>query len=310
MNRMLTAIWMILFLSLTLLPNPAVAWGPEGHAIVAEIADHYLTPRAKKQVRRILKKKKMSDFDVAVWADIIRGDKEYEALYPGNGHWHYVDWDVFKHYDKSFKLTLPDDGQDVVDQILRWQEELAQSKVPPARRLDALRFLIHFVGDLHQPLHCAYRYGDMGGNMIPVNSFQGRNYSFDSDTPMDYAPSLHGMWDVYLVKELLGDQWPKTVARRMWEQLTPEQVEYWSGGEPYDWAVGSYWKARKQAYHWTNGKNMPFKWTRPGMDITSKNYIDSHLPVVEEQLEKAGLRLAYLLNMALDPRFARAHAEK
>lgn len=300
---------MTCLLNLTVFPDRALAWGPEGHAVVAEIADHYLTPRAKKQVRRILKKKKMSDFDVAVWADIIRGDQEYEKIYPGNGHWHYVDWDVFQHYDKTFQLKLPEDGADVVDQIERWRKVLAAARTPREKRLDALRFVIHFVGDLHQPLHCAYRYGDMGGNMIPVNSFQGRNYSFDADTPMDFAPNLHAMWDEYLVKELLGNSRPGTVARRMWEELTPEQIESWSGQTPYDWAVDSYWKARKQAYHWTNGENLPFKWVRPGMDITPANYIDSHLPVVQEQLEKAGVRLAFVLNMALDSRFARVHAD-
>ena len=59
--------------------------------------------------------------------------------------------------------------------------------------------------------------------------------------------------------------------------------------------------ARKQAYRWANGENLPYTWSRPGMDLTSENYIDARLPVAREQLEKAGVRLALLLNEALDP---------
>jgi len=308
MNRIFFSVLTMLLLGLMALPNRTEAWGPEGHAVVADVADQYLTPRARKQVRRILKKKKLSDLDVAVWPDLIRGDKKYEAIYPGNGHWHYVDWDVFKHYDKDFELKLPEDGQNVVDQIRYWQKELGKKGLSPERRLDALRFLVHFVGDVHQPMHCAYRYGDMGGNMIPINSFYGENYSFDADTPMDYAPNLHAMWDEYLVKELLGTARPKTFAKRLVKEITPEQIEYWTGRDPLAWANDSYWSARKIAYHWTNGDNLPFKWAGAGMDLTSENYIDSHLPLVQEQLEKAGVRLAEVLNRALDPRYARSHA--
>jgi len=292
---------MILALGLACLPSSAWAWGPEGHEVVADIAEEYLTTNAQKAVKAILGSKDLGDYEIAGWPDIIRGNQEYEAIYPGNGSWHYIDFDVWKRYSKNFKLTPPENRQDIVSQIGRWEKELASKDIAPGRRLDALRFLVHFVGDVHQPMHCAFRAGDMGGNMIPINSFHGKHYSFTADTPMDWAPNLHSVWDEYLVYELMAGISPKTFANRLVKEITPEQLPYWRKGDPINWATDSYWRARKEAYRWTNGQKLPYTWKRPGMDLTSDNYIDSHLPIVQEQLEKAGVRLAQLLNTALDP---------
>ena len=286
-------------------PAAAWAWGPEGHTVVGDVAATLLTPTAKKQVRAILqdKNRRIGDYEVSCWADEIKGAKEYDQLYPDNGLWHFVDFDTFKRYDDDFELKPPADGQDVVDQIVRWQKALANKKASPAQRLDALRFLVHFVGDLHQPLHCAFRCGDMGGNMIPVNSFKGRKYSFGPNTPMDYPPSVHSVWDESMVLELMGGRSRTAFAKFLEEGLSPEQIQWWSQGTPLDWATDSYWRARKQVYRWTNGEHLPYTWSRPGMDLTSENYIDSRLPVAQEQLQKAGVRLALLLNEALDPKY-------
>lgn len=308
MNRILCFVCTLCLLGLMVLPTRVEAWGPEGHEIVADVAEHYLTPITKATVQDILGSQQLSDFEICVWPDLIRGDKEYEALYPGNGHWHYIDFDVSQHYDEDFELKPPEDGQDVVSQIGRFSGVLSATDSTPEQQLDAIRFLTHFVADLHQPMHCAYRYGDMGGNMIPIHSFNGKNYAFDADTPMDYEPNLHSMWDEYLVKELIGTASPDRFARKLVKQITPEQIRYWQARTPLDWAIDSYWKARKQAYRWTDGTKLPYKWARPGMDLTSENYIDSHLPLVREQLEKAGIRLAQVLNTALDPAYRPAPA--
>ncbi len=303
MNVNSNSIRWALWLALAILPCPVMAWGPEGHEIVADIAEAYLTPAAKEKVEDILGSKKLGDPDIAVWADLIRGNKEYGEAYPGNGRWHYVDFDAAKHYDEKFELELPEDGQDVVSQVARWRDELASKDISPERRLDALRFLVHFAGDLHQPMHCAYRYGDMGGNMIPVDSFTGRNYSFDLHTPMDYSQSIHSVWDEALVLELVAGRNPRMVARELRKEIIPEKADRWIQEPVFHWATDSYWLARKQAYRWTDGTSLPYKWARPGMEMTSENYIDSHLPIVREQLQKAGVRLGLLLNSALDPAY-------
>lgn len=285
------------------MPGAVWAWGPEGHAVVGDLAERHLTPRAKKQVRALLQDHRMGDYEVACWPDEIRGSEDYEKIYPDNGLWHFIDFDVFKRYDDDFELKPTEDGNDIVTQIGRWQKELASKDTPRERKLDALRFLIHFVGDVHQPLHCAYRYGDMGGNMIPVNSFKGKKYSFGPNTPMDYPASIHSVWDQSMVLELMEARGRAAFARFLLEGIGPEQVQGWSQGNPLAWANDSYWKARKQVYHWANGENLPFKWANPGMDLTSENYIDARLPLAQEQLQKAGVRLARLLNEALDPKY-------
>ena len=281
--------------------GPACAWGPEGHEIVAEIALYHLTPATRVAVDDVLGEFKLGDYDVASWPDSIRGEKEFDRRYPANGRWHFIDFDTRQRYDEKFKLKVSDDGNDVVSQILRWRDELRGGKLKGERRLDALRFLVHFTGDVHQPLHCAFRYGDMGGNMLPIHSFAGRNYCFGDGAALDYAPSLHGVWDEHLVNELVANRKTKDVVRELQGEITREQVGDWMHGDVLRWANDSYWIARKKAYRWSNGENLPYKWTGPGMDLTSANYIDAQMPIVRVQLQKAGVRLAGLLNSAFDP---------
>ena len=298
--------WAMVALGLWLGLGPAPgawAWGPEGHEIAAEIALYYLTPGARAAVDEVLGSYKLGEYDVASWPDAIRGDKAYAELYPDNGRWHFVDFDAGLWYDEDFKLEAPEDGNDVATQIVRWRDELKGGKLKGERRLDALRFLVHFVGDLHQPMHCAFRYGDMGGNMLPVNSFTGRHYRFGPETEMDYSPSLHSTWDEYLVYELAAGRKTKEVAKALQKEIGREEVRRWMNDDAMGWAVDSYWVARKQAYRMSDGEKFPYKWARPGVDLTRENYIDSHVPAVAEQLKKAGVRLAGMLNSAFDPDF-------
>ncbi len=279
------------------LPREAPAWGPEGHAMVGEIAERFLTPRARKKVHAILQKKQLSDYEIASWPDIIRGNKEYAVLFPHNSRWHYVDFDAFADLET---LRLSEDGQDIVSQVVFWHKELGRSRLPRPKRLDALRFLVHFVADMHQPLHCAYRYNDMGGNMIPVHSFRGAHFAIDAETPMDRLPNLHSTWDEYFVYELMDGTDPADFAAQLAQEITPDQARQWAEPDPLAWALESHNLARSHVYRFTDGTDLPFTWSRPGIDLTRENYIDANVPVVREQLQKAGVRLAHLLNTALD----------
>jgi hypothetical protein len=304
-RRFLTLCFAVALLGTVFPPPPARAWGPEGHAIIAQLALTRLTPAAKAELRAILGEDyEIGDYEIASWPDIVRGNKAYDELYPGQGRWHYIDFDVQLWYDDSFSLSLPDTGDDVVSQIYRWRDDLAEpGKLEGEARLDGLRFLVHLVGDLHQPLHCAYRYGDMGGNMLPVRSFSGQNYAFDETTPMEWGyPSLHSVWDEAFVHEILGRRTVRGLVRILAREITPEDAAAWTRGtDVLRWAADSYWIARKQAYRWTDGAKVPFTWSRPGMELTRENYIDSHVGIVREQLKKGGVRLGELLNQALDP---------
>ena len=95
----------------------------------------------------------------------------------------------------------------------------------------------------------------------------------------------------------------KQVVRTLQKEITDADVSRWMKEDVMKWAADSYWIARKKAYRWTDGENVPYTWSRPGMDLTRENYIDSHVPLVSEQLKKAGVRLAFMLNTALDPTY-------
>lgn len=287
----------VMLLAGSVLPHSARAWGPEGHTMVAEIAERFLTPAARKRVHAILQKRQLGDYEVASWPDIIRGNKAYDEAFPKNSRWHYIDFDAFT---RPAELKLPEDGQNIVGQIVAWHRELGRPRLPHGRRLDALRFLVHFVGDVHQPLHCAYRYNDMGGNAIPIHSFRGAHFTIDADTPMDRLPNLHSTWDEYLVQELMDGLDPEILAGQLAGEITPEQQAQWTENGPLEWALEGHQLARYKAYHFTDGTDVPFTWSRTGTDLTRENYIDANVPVVREQLQKAGVRLAHLLNTALD----------
>ena len=260
------------------------------------IAEHYLTPSARQEVRAILHGKRLSDREVASWADEIRGNKAYEQLYPGNAKWHYVNFDVAT---PSSDLHLPKEGHDVVDQVTFWQQELADRDCPEPQRLDGLRFLEHFVGDLHQPLHCAFRDGDCGGNLVPVHSFRGAHYTVETETAIDRPPNLHSTWDESLVREAMGGASMTSFVARLLADITSDKMNQWNKGDPYQWAVQTHQLAVAKAYRFTDGSAVPKSWKRPGVDLTKDNYIDANLPFVQEQLEKAGVRLAFLINTAL-----------
>ena len=140
------------------LPLPALAWGAEGHEIVAAIALRELTPAARLQVARLLGSEAMLVHD-SNWADEVRDQR------PDTGPWHYVD----------IPLDAPgyDAGRDcggdacVVAQISHDLHVLGNARVSAGQRAEALRFLVHFVADIHQPLH-AVDNADKGGNGVRV----------------------------------------------------------------------------------------------------------------------------------------------
>jgi hypothetical protein len=142
---------------LLFLPATVLAWGGEGHQIVALIAEDRLTPEAKAGMHELLGEDvSISDAEIANWADQIRRERRNTAP------WHYVDIPTTQ---PSYDATRDgNDGDNVIDAIDRFEKVLADKSKPKAERAEALKFVVHFVGDVHQPLHCADRDGDRGGN--------------------------------------------------------------------------------------------------------------------------------------------------
>lgn len=252
-------------LLLCLSPAPAFAWGAEGHEIVAAIALDELTPKARGQVAALLGSPTMMIHD-ANWADEIREQR------PETGRWHYVDIPLgAPGYDARRDCAF---GDCVVAQIEKDRRILGDSHAPRALRAEALRFLIHFAADVHQPLH-AEDDDDKGGNAVRVYLNGERT-------------NLHHVWDVSVVEVFGYDA--SAAARRVEAQITPQQRKDWTGGTPAAWANEAHEIARDAIYPPLHG--------RRSLKL-ARDYVWRARGVTQTQLARAGLRLAWLLNTAL-----------
>ena len=246
-------------------PLPAWAWGVEGHEIVAEIALHELTPAARGQVAAILGSDAMLVHD-ANWADEIRDQR------PETGPWHFVDIPLnAPGYDAARDCA---GGNCVVAQIANTRAILASPQSSASAKQAALRFLIHLVADVHQPLH-AEDNDDHGGNAIHVGEGRGR-------------PTLHHVWDTTVV-EALGTN-VDAVTADIEHSITPQQRKSWEDSTPAQWANESHALARDVIYPQFHGRTVI---------RLPPSYGETVAPIVRAQLAKAGVRLAWLLNITL-----------
>jgi hypothetical protein len=257
-------------------PINALAWGPEGHRIVAEIAEQYLEPAVAGNVRTLLEMQNATHLaEVANWADQIRRER------PETAPWHYVDIPIHPAPMPGVEgvngyLPARDCPREacIVAQIDKLISQLQRDKQPSWPRLEALEFLVHFMGDIHQPLHAAND-NDHGGNDVKV-VFNGRK------------TNLHAVWDSGILEAagVSGDE--RAYALRLARSITPEQLKRWRIGTGAWWADESHAIAVKVIYG-----------TLPHGGALPDGYETVALPIVNEQLEKAGVRLAMVLNVVL-----------
>ena len=166
----------------------AFGWGQEGHAIVAEIAQRRLDPQTLAKIETLLKSEAPSlDAPSVALASIGSWADDYRAQHPGTANWHFVDI-LYERgtYDPGVDCKPdPKAGDCIINAIDRARKTLADCGKPAEDRTEALKFLVHFVGDVHQPLHTADR-NDHGGNDVQVTFF---------GQPM----KLHAVWDTGLI---------------------------------------------------------------------------------------------------------------
>ncbi|MBY9063211.1 S1/P1 nuclease [Sphingomonas yunnanensis] len=243
-----------------ILPAPALAWGKTGHRVVAQVADARLTPRARRAVKAILGVETLAE--AANWPDTMKSDPS-PFWQRQASPWHYVTVPTGKSYAE---VGAPPEG-DAVTALTRFRATLSDGHAPLAERQAALRFVVHLVGDLHQPLHTGNG-TDRGGNDRKVTFF-GR------------ATNLHTVWDSGLVDD---------------EQLSFTELSTWLGAritraEARDWAATDprVWIAESAALR---DRIYP----AAGQDALSYAYVYENTPRMELQLEKGGVRLAAYLN--------------
>lgn len=245
-------------------PAPGFAWGHEGHAVVAMVAEHYMTAAVLAKAGDLLDGSAIEA--IASWADDYRRD------HPETGPWHYIDIPLV---DSTIDMARECPNGDCV--IAKTEQFLAVIKDPNADRASkaqALRFVVHFVGDLHQPLHDEDD-GDKGGNARHV-IFAGR------------PDNLHWIWDSGLIEEL--NRSAEALTPQLESRITEQDRAQWATGSIEDWVMEGHRLARKVAYG-DLGSQDP-------APITSA-YEQQADPVIELQLERAGVRLAYVLNESL-----------
>jgi hypothetical protein len=249
-------------------PARAHAWGRDGHQVVAIIAEHHLTPAARAQVLELLHADGATHLaEVASWAD------DYRNQHRETGPWHFVDIELGdQRYDQARDCPK---GECVVAKLSEFAKVLADPAASQADRIMALKFVVHFAGDLHQPLHCADHH-DKGGNTVQV-LYRGNTVN------------LHHVWDTELV-EAAGGNDPAKLAADLDAGLPPPVSDELAHRAPADWASEAHATAVKVAYG-----ALP---NNPAEDLAGA-YTDAAVPVVKVHLEEAGFRLARVLNEAL-----------
>lgn len=243
--------------------NPALAWGPDGHRIVASLAEAQLDDSTRTEVMRLLAVSGDSSLaDVSNWADDVREDPAQQELSRQTSRLHYIN---FSDSGCRFEAeSICAKGQCVVAAIEKYADRLANKKLSDAQRAESLRFLVHFVADAHQPLHAGYR-PDKGGNTFQVR--------IDGE-----GSNLHRVWDSKIISSR-HLAWPEYA-----RQLSPEP-SIAANGDAREWAEQSCRITRHDVY--------------PTSRNITPTYLANQLDTVDLQLRRAAARLALVLNRSL-----------
>ena len=238
---------------LSMAATAAHAWGAQGHQVVALIAQAQLSSKARAEVDRLLAEEPGQTLEtVSTWAD--------EHSNPTTSHWHYVNFARGNCvYDEQRDCP---DGRCVVAAIRR-EVAILGSKAPDHAKLTALKYVVHFVGDVHQPLHAGFQ-DDKGGNTYQIQAFmRGSN--------------LHAFWDTGLIRNLNEDS--QAMAARLPKLTNGIPV---SDLDPVTAAQESCNLASLKGFY-------PSR-------LVDQSYIERYTPVMERRLATAGARLAGILN--------------
>jgi hypothetical protein len=297
--------------------SPVFAWGCKGHQTVALIAEKHLTPEARQLLETLLKENPIdpqlkrycgpfpgsSLADSSTWPDDIRNTLQ-------NGPWHYID--IPRGAPRGPLAGFCGDSGCITQAITEQLAILKDPRADPRKRADAARYVIHFIGDLHMPLHATTN-NDEGGTCVPVRFFR-RN---PREHNHSYAPNLHSVWDTTILERDMEGADPNEFAEFLDQSFSP-QAEAWmkAGVHVDDWA----WESHDLAESVVYGGLVPNDPIEPPVPVHScaddnnvgermlnqhfyvgAIYQDAAAPVVEKRIAQAGIRLAMILNEALKP---------
>lgn len=248
---------------------PAQAWGPDGHRIVGDLAERQLTLKARVEVRRLLiGEPEPTLAGVANWADQLRGSDP--ELAKKTGRWHYVNFPRESGCRFEAARECPN-GECVIAAINRNFLALADRQRPDRERAEALKFLTHFIGDIHQPLHAGYA-DDRGGNSFQIN-YQGE------------GSNLHSVWDSLIVESRGLEPTAYANALAMRSPLPADPMRR-SDRPAVGWAIESCRLVQQSDIY-------------PSEHTIETAYLLGQRAVVEQRLRQGGDRLADMINRAL-----------
>ncbi|MBD2716061.1 S1/P1 nuclease [Microvirga sp. STR05] len=250
---------------LLLSPLSLWAWGVDGHRAVGQIAENHLSRKARREVQRLLGTETLAL--VSTWPDEIRYYPEFKETAP----WHYVNSPSGLNetqYLQDLKGQTSPNAYNVLQAKLKELTDPAKSQ---AEKVAALKFVVHIVGDAHQPLHAGHA-DDKGGNDIKVK-YRGK------DT------NMHSLWDSGLI-DYQGLTYSE-MATKYDGPIRRQQVRKWQAASPESWFWESY-QASEQVYR-----------SAPANGDIDYNYYPAHSEMMKQRIQQAGVRLAGLLNEVL-----------
>jgi hypothetical protein len=298
-------------------PVRAWPWGCDGHQAVAIIAEKHMNAHALEMANKLLQSQPIDPTlprfcvgagldlmaDSATWPDDLR------KVRPEASPWHYID--IPRDGPRSAIAESCPASTGCVTSAIEHQVELLRSDgTDPKVRADALRFIIHFVGDLHMPLHCVSN-NDEGGNCVPINFFGNppveKNPQYET-----YAPNLHAIWDYAIIQRMKGQEPVAQWAASLDQQFSSQDAAWVKAGvNVEDWAWEGHELADTVVYAKLPvgipvEKPVPVKSCSDDNHVStrllklneqvSQQYVDAVAPTINEQIAKAGVRLAMVLN--------------
>jgi hypothetical protein len=303
---------LFLAMALVLSTSPARAWGCKGHQTIALVAEKFLTPETRQFVEKLLSENPIDPqlkrycgnatrdliANASTWADDIRNDRK-------NGPWHYIDIPRGAAHGSIDQYC---GAESCVTKAIAEQVAILKDKsADPRKRTEALRYVIHFVGDLHMPLHASTN-NDEGGNCVPVHYLRRE----PRDDHNFFVPNLHALWDTAIPERDMEGAEPAEYVAYL-SQLFSGDIPKWQLARIHvdEWAWESHDLAESVAYtklipavpvetptavhSCADADNIGERMMRLHL-VAGEPYQAAAAPIVEQQLVQAGVRLALILN--------------
>lgn len=237
------------------------SWGAVGHQTVARIAENHLSPEAQLAVKDLLGNETLPG--ISSWADQIKSDPVYSAT----GPYHFVNLPAGLDYNQFSSSIKALKNDNLYQALIKYENILADPNISREKRAEALKFVVHLVGDAHQPMHIS-RAEDKGGNTIQVQ-FDGQ------------GTNLHSLWDGKLISRTGQNS---EELSKLWDNVSPDQISQWQKDPAIKWIYESYQLSGNLYAEIEKGNKL------------GEDYYKKHIAEIQLRVTQGGIRLAGLLN--------------